>query len=72
MLQEFAMLKLSISFLEITVLCLGGFLLAFHPSRRLSESLAIGLNLALIGLSLCFQISFLLGIPQMSFFGKHF
>ena len=68
MLQEFAMLKLSISFLEITVLCLGGFLLAFHPSRRLSESLAIGLNLALIGLSLCFQISFLLGIPQMSFF----
>ncbi len=61
------MIKLGFCFLEITVLCLGGFLLAFYPNRRLSESLAIGLNLALIGLSFCFQISFLLGIPKMSF-----
>lgn len=62
------MIKIGLSFLEIVVIFCGSFLGVSRPNRPLSESLAIGLNLALIELSFCFQISFLLGIPKMSFF----
>ncbi len=57
-----------ISLLELLLICLGGFLIVHSPGRRLSESLALGINLGLIALSFSFQFSFLLGVPQLSFF----
>ncbi|OAB59814.1 hypothetical protein AY600_18480 [Phormidium willei BDU 130791] len=57
-----------ISLLELLLICLGGVLIVHSPDRRLSESLALGIHLGLIALSFSFQFSFLLGVPQLSFF----
>ncbi len=55
------------SLVELLLFCWGGFLVLHHRGRRLSESLALGLGLALILLSFIFQLSFLVGRPHLSF-----
>ncbi|GFE67662.1 glycosyltransferase family 39 protein [Chroococcus sp. FPU101] len=53
--------------LEVLCFCLGGVLFISAPSRRVSESLSLGICLGLMLLSVIFQISFLLKLPQFSF-----
>ena len=55
------------SLVELLLFCWGGFLVLHHRGRRLSESLALGLGLALILLSFIFQLPFLVGRPHLSF-----
>ena len=53
--------------LEVLCFCLGGVLFVSSPSRRVSETLSLGICLGLMLLSVIFQVSFLLEIPQISF-----
>jgi hypothetical protein len=53
--------------LELLCLCAGGFLLLHRPGRPASESLALGITLALLGLSALYQAAFLLGRPGLAF-----
>lgn len=56
-----------ITILEIVWFCLGGVLFVYQPSRRVSEALSLGIVLALMLLSIIFQVSFLLEFPSLSF-----
>ncbi len=49
--------------LELLCLCAGGFLLLQRPGERASEALALGISLALLGLSALYQAAFLVGHP---------
>lgn len=60
------MLYSLISFLELFLFCWGGFLILHHRGRRLSESLSLGIGLALITVSFIFQASFLAQFPSLS------
>ncbi len=53
--------------IEVLWFCLGGSLFAYRSSRRVSEAISLGIILALMLLSVIFQVSFLLKIPRLSF-----
>jgi hypothetical protein len=53
--------------LEVFWFCLGGVLFVYKSSRRVSESLSLGIVLALMLMSIIFQICFLLEAPSLSF-----
>ncbi|MCC5898622.1 MAG: glycosyltransferase family 39 protein [Phormidium sp. BM_Day4_Bin.17] len=55
-----------VSFLELLLFCWGGFLILHYPGRRLSESLSLGIGLALIAVSFIFQAAFLIKLPEIS------
>ncbi len=58
----------TIVILEVFWFCLGGAIFAYRPSRRVSEALSLGIVIALMLLSIIFQVSFLLELPSFSFF----
>ena len=43
---------------------------AHSPTRKISESLSLGIVLALILISLIFQTAFLLGFPNLAIFAE--
>lgn len=51
---------------EIILFCCGGIIFAYSPTRKISESLSLGIFLSLILISLVFQVAFLLEFPQVS------
>lgn len=53
--------------LEVLYFCLGGILFIYPSSRRVSESICLGILLSLMFLSVTFQACFLLRIPHLSF-----
>ncbi len=55
---------------EIFLFCCGGTIFAHSPTRKISESLSLGIILALILISLIFQTSFLLGFPNLAIFAE--
>ncbi|MDJ0691878.1 MAG: hypothetical protein QNJ41_25670 [Xenococcaceae cyanobacterium MO_188.B32] len=51
---------------EIFLFCCGGMIFAYNPTRKISESLSLGIFLALILISLIFQVAFLLEYPSLA------
>ena len=51
---------------EIFLFCCGGMIFAYSPTRKISESLSLGIVLALILISLIFQVAFLLEYPNLA------
>lgn len=56
-----------VGILEVLYFCVGGVVLIYHPSRRVSEALSLGILLSLIVFSITFQACFLLRMPHLSF-----
>ena len=55
---------------EIFLFCCGGMIFAHSPTRKISESLSLGIVLALILISLIFQTTFLLEFPNLAIFAE--
>ena len=51
---------------EIFLFCCGGMIFAYSPTRKISESLSLGIVLSLILISLIFQVAFLLEYPNLA------
>jgi hypothetical protein len=55
-----------IAIAEIFLFCCGGMIFAYSPTRKISESLSLGIFLALILISLIYQVAFLLEFPSLA------
>lgn len=51
---------------EIFLLCCGATIFTYSPTRKISESLSLGIFLTLILFSLIFQVAFLLEYPRLA------
>ena len=55
---------------EIFLFCCGGMIFAYSPNRKISESLSLGIFLAIILISFIFQVAFLLESPRTAIFAE--
>ncbi|MCU0535398.1 MAG: hypothetical protein MUD14_16035 [Hydrococcus sp. Prado102] len=58
--------------LEIFLFCLGGVLFVDKSTRKVSETLSLGIVIALMLFSVIFQVCFLLEVPNLSFWIEGF
>lgn len=56
-----------ISLFEIFLCCLGGAILIYRPGLRISETISSGIVIAFMMLSVIYQVSFLIRIPNLSY-----